>query len=50
MLIPAEIVLDAILEDRADIPINAINIHSGLKTDLYPVRGGEELPQSAFQR
>lgn len=50
MLIPAEIILDNILEDRADIPINAIHIHSGLKADLYPVREGDELRQSAFQR
>jgi hypothetical protein len=50
MLIPAEIFLDAILEDRADIPINAIHMHSGLKADLYPVREGDDLRQSAFQR
>jgi hypothetical protein len=50
MLIPAEIILDNILEDRADIPINAIHIHSGLKADLYPVREGDKLRQSAFQR
>lgn len=50
MLIPAEIILDNILEDRADIPINAIHMHSGLKADLYPVRKGDELRQSAFQR
>jgi len=50
MLVPAEIILDTILEDRADIPINAIHIYSGLKADLYPVRDGDELRQSAFQR
>jgi hypothetical protein len=50
MLIPAEIILDNILEDRADIPINAIHMYSGLKADLYPVREGDELRQSAFQR
>jgi hypothetical protein len=50
MLIPAEIILDSILEDRADIPINAIHMYSGLKADLYPVREGDELRQSAFQR
>ena len=49
-LIPAEIILDNILEDRADIPINAIHMYSGLKADLYPVRDGDELRQSAFQR
>ena len=29
MLIPADIILDTILEDRADIPINAIHMYSG---------------------
>lgn len=50
MLLPAEIILDTILEERADIPINAIHAHSGLKADLYPVREGDELRLSAFQR
>jgi len=50
MLIPAEIILDNILEERADIPINAIHMYSGLKADLYPVREGDELRKSAFQR
>ena len=50
MLIPAEMILDTILEHRADIPINAIHMYSGLKADLYPVREGDELRQSAFQR
>ena len=50
MLIPADIILDTIVEDRADIPINAIHMYSGLKADLYPVREGDELRESAFQR
>lgn len=50
MLVPADIILDGILEDRADVPINAIHMHSGLKADLYPVRQGDELRLSAFQR
>lgn len=50
MLVPAEIILDAILEERADIPINAIHMYSGLKADLYPVRSGDELRLRAFQR
>ena len=50
MLVPAEIILDTILEDRADIPINAIHMYSGLKADLYPVRAGDELRLRAFQR
>ena len=50
MLVPPEIILDTLLEDRADIPINAIHMYSGLKADLYPVREGDELRLSAFQR
>jgi hypothetical protein len=50
MFVPADIILDSILEDRADPPINAIHMYSGLKADLYPVRKGDELRQSAFQR
>jgi hypothetical protein len=50
MLIPAEIILDSIIEDRVDIPINAIHMYSGLKADLYPVPEGDALRQSAFQR
>jgi hypothetical protein len=50
MLVPPEIILDALVEDRADIPINAIHMHSGLKADLYPIRPGDELRRDAFQR
>jgi hypothetical protein len=50
MLVPAEIILDTMIEDRADIPINAIHMYTGLKADLYLVREGDELRQSAFQR
>ncbi|MEO5886158.1 MAG: hypothetical protein ABIQ77_00710 [Anaerolineales bacterium] len=50
MLVPAEIMLDTMMEDRADIPINAIHIYTGFKADLYLMREGDELRQSAFQR
>jgi hypothetical protein len=50
MLVPAEVILDTLLEDRADIPVNAIHMYSGLKADLYLVRSGDELRSSAFQR
>jgi len=50
MLVPAAIILDAIVEDRADIPLNAIHMYSGLKADLYLMRDGDALRQSAFQR
>lgn len=50
MLVPADIILDALIENRADIPINAIHMYSGLKADLYPIRPGDELRQEAFRR
>lgn len=50
MLVPAEIILDNILETRADLPINAIHMVSGYKADLYPLREGDELRASAFRR
>lgn len=50
MLVPADIILDAMKEDRADIPLSAIHVHSGFKADLYLMREGDALRQSAFQR
>lgn len=50
MFIPAKMILDSILEDKTDIPINAIHMQSGLKADLYPVREGDELRRSTFRR
>ena len=50
MLVPEEIILDIILENRVDLPINAIHMYSGYKADLYPVRDGDELRASAFSR
>jgi hypothetical protein len=50
MLVPPEIIVDALIEDRADLPINAIHMHSGMKADLYPIRSGDELRQDAFRR
>jgi hypothetical protein len=49
-LVPAEIILENILEERADLPINAIHMYSGYKADLYPLRAGDELRASAFAR
>ena len=43
-----EIILDTILEDRADIPINAIYMYSGFKADLYPVREGMSFDKAHF--
>lgn len=50
MLVPADIILDTMMEDRADIPLSAIHMYSGLKADLYLMREGDALRKSAFTR
>jgi hypothetical protein len=50
MLVPEAIILDNILEDRVDLPINAIHRQSGYKADMYPLREGDELRAVAFDR
>ena len=50
MLVPPEVILDAILDERADLPISAIHMYSGYKADLYPLREYDDLRQSALSR
>jgi hypothetical protein len=50
MPVPPEIILDALLENRTDLPVNVIHMYSGLKADLFPVRAEDELRQLAFRR
>ena len=45
MPVPPEIILDALLENRTDLPVNVIHMYSGLKADLFPVRAEDELRQ-----
>jgi hypothetical protein len=50
MLVPADIILDIILDDRSDLPINAIHRQSGYKAELFPIRPNDDLRQSALSR
>ena len=50
MLVPADIILNNLMDDRADIPLNAIHIHSVYKADIYLLRKGDELREEAFRR
>lgn len=50
MLVPADIILNHLLDDQADIPINAIHTHSGYKADIYLLRDGDSLREGAFRR
>ena len=50
MLVPVEVILDSFLENRADIPVNAIHLHTGYKAELFLLRDGDALRESAFAR
>jgi len=50
MLVPADIIMDIILDDRSDLPINAIHAQSGYKAELFPIRPNDDLRQSALSR
>ena len=50
MLVPEDIILDRILDEQGDVPINAIHPYIGLKAELFILREGDELRQSAFAR
>ena len=50
MLVPVDIILDTLTEERVDLPINAIHIYSGFKADLYPQRPRDELRRLALLR
>jgi hypothetical protein len=50
MLVPADVIMDIILEDRSDLPINAIHAQSGYKAELFPIRPNDELRRSALSR
>ncbi|MBU0510559.1 MAG: hypothetical protein KKD28_09000 [Chloroflexi bacterium] len=50
MLVPVDIILNRLLDDRADIPLNPIHMHSGYKADIYLLRSGDALREEAFRR
>ncbi len=50
MLVPTDIILNHMLDDRADIPLSAIHMHSGFKADIYLLRQGDSLREEAFKR
>lgn len=50
MLLPAEILLDALIAGQPQVPLNAIHLYSGFKADLYLLFPEDEFGQSAFRR
>jgi len=50
MLLPPDIILDAVIAERSNIPLNAIHLYSGFKADLYLLFPNDNLGQMAFRR
>jgi hypothetical protein len=50
MLVPVDIMLDLLIEDRADLPINAIHMTSGYKAEMFLFKPGDALRESSLQR
>ncbi len=50
MPVPVEIILDHLIEDRADLPLSAVHAATGYKADIYLLRPGDELREEAFRR
>lgn len=50
MLVPPNVIVDLLLQQEGDLPINAIHPDSGLKAELFLVRPGNAFRQNAFAR
>ncbi len=50
MLVPVDIMLDLLIEDRADPPINAIHMVTGYKAEMFHLKPGDALRQSGLER
>jgi hypothetical protein len=50
MLLPPDIILDAVIAERSNIPLNAVHLYSGFKVDLYLLFPSDNLGQMAFSR
>lgn len=50
MLVPIDIMIDLALEDRADLPINAIHMFSGFKAELFLLKPGDVFREICLQR
>lgn len=50
MLVPVDIMLDLLIEDRADLPINAIHMTSGYKAEMFLFKPGDALREAGLAR
>ncbi|NOX61407.1 MAG: hypothetical protein GXP42_05605 [Chloroflexi bacterium] len=50
MLVPVEVIVDLVIEQRGDLPINAIHMPTGYKAELFILRPGDEFRRIALSR
>ena len=50
MLVPIDIIIDLLLEDRGDLPINAIHLNTGYKAELFLLRAGDVYRATSLTR
>jgi hypothetical protein len=50
MLVPVDIMLDLLIQDRADLPINAIHVVSGYKAEMFLLKPGDALREAGLRR
>jgi hypothetical protein len=50
MLVPVDIMLDLLIEDRADLPINAIHMVTGYKAEMFLLKPRDALREAGLQR
>jgi hypothetical protein len=50
MLVPVEVLIDLMIENRADLPVNAIHMHSGYKAELFLLKPGDAFREMNLKR
>ena len=50
VLVPPDIILNHLLEDRTDLPLSAIHLYSSQRADIFLLHKGDRLRESALSR
>jgi hypothetical protein len=50
MLVPYDILLDLLLQEKGDLPVHAIHLSTGFKAELFLLRPGDTFRETALER
>lgn len=50
MLVPFDVILDLLLMEHGDLPINAVHLYTGFKAELFLLRAGDDFRATALLR